>query len=161
MHPIYAASNRATCTGCHVSRPAGGCASPASRALPTAASADGPDTISTAMDTAIATARRDLAPRLERFLAAKRESVLTAGEATDITAALACLKSGRYPDGEDAMMLAEKDLPRTLLAWRYSSSRIIKRANMQSPDDAMARKRTHSSADCGTCTTAPNMLPPR
>ena len=122
MHPIYAASNRATCTGCHVSRPAG---VRASRALPIAASADGPDTISMAMDTAIATARRDLAPRLERFLAAKRESVLTAGEATNITAALACLKSGRYPDGEDAMMLAEKDLPRTLLAWRYSSSRII------------------------------------
>jgi len=64
-----------------------------------------------AMDTAIATARRDLAQRLERFLAAKRESVLTAGEATNVAAALACLESGRYPDGEDAMMLAEKDWP--------------------------------------------------
>ena len=60
----------------------------------------------------IATARRNLAQRLERFLAAKRESVLTAGEATNITAALACLKSGRYPDGEDPVMLAEKELGR-------------------------------------------------
>jgi hypothetical protein len=59
--------------------------------------------------TSIATARRNLAQRLERFLAAKRESVLTAGEATNIAAALACLESGRYPDGEDAMMLAEKE----------------------------------------------------
>ena len=61
--------------------------------------------------TSIATARRNLAQRVERFLAAKRESVLTAGEATNIAAALACLESGRYPDGEDAMMLAEKDWP--------------------------------------------------
>ena len=58
-----------------------------------------------------ARARRLAEKALERFLAAKRESVLTAGEATNIAAALACLESGRYPDGEDAMMLAEKDWP--------------------------------------------------
>lgn len=40
---------------------------------------------------------------------AKRDGILTAGEATNIAAALACLESGRYPEGEDAMMLAEKD----------------------------------------------------
>ena len=76
-------------------------------------SADGPDAVSTPMEpsTSIATARRNLAQRIERFLAAKRESVLTAGEATNITAALAFLESGRYADGEDAMMLAEKDWP--------------------------------------------------
>ena len=61
--------------------------------------------------TSIAAARRNLAQRIERFLAAKRESVLTAGEATNIAAALACFESSRYPDGEDAMMLAEKDWP--------------------------------------------------
>jgi len=61
--------------------------------------------------TSIATARRNLAQRVERFLVAKRESVLTAGEATNVAAALACLESGRYPDGEDAMMLAENDWP--------------------------------------------------
>ena len=77
------------------------------------ASADGLDAVSTPMETStsIATARRNLTQRIERFLAAKRESVLTAGEATNIAAALACLESGRYPDGEDAMMLAEKDWP--------------------------------------------------
>jgi len=62
--------------------------------------------------TSIATARRNLAQRIERFLAAKRESTLTAGEATNIAPALACLESGRHPDGEYAMMLAEKDWPR-------------------------------------------------
>ena len=61
--------------------------------------------------TSITTARRNLAQRVERFLASKRECVLTAGEATNIAVALACLESGRYPDGEDAMMLAEKDWP--------------------------------------------------
>jgi hypothetical protein len=61
--------------------------------------------------TSIATARRNLAQRLERFLAAKLESVLTAGEATNVAAALTCLESARFPDGEDAMMLAEKDWP--------------------------------------------------
>jgi len=72
-----------------------------------------PHAVSTPMETprSIATARRNLAQRVERFLAAKRESVLTAGEATNIAAALACLERGRYPDGEDAMMLAEKDWP--------------------------------------------------
>jgi hypothetical protein len=61
--------------------------------------------------TSIAAARRNLAQRIERFLTSKRESALTDGEATNITAALACLESGRYPDGENAMMLAEKDWP--------------------------------------------------
>jgi hypothetical protein len=61
--------------------------------------------------TSIASARRNLAQRIDRFLVTKQESVLTAGEATNITAALASLESGRYPDGEDAMMLAEKDWP--------------------------------------------------
>jgi hypothetical protein len=59
----------------------------------------------------VATARRNLAQRIERFLAARRETILTAGEATNITAALAFLESGRYPKGEDAMMLAEKGWP--------------------------------------------------
>lgn len=65
------------------------------------------------MDTStfIATARRNLAQRVERFLAARRDGILTAGEATNIAAALACLESGRYPDGEDAVMLAAKDWP--------------------------------------------------
>ena len=49
--------------------------------------------------------------RIQRFLAAKRDGVLTAGKATNITAALTFLESGRYADGEDAMMLAEKDWP--------------------------------------------------
>ena len=61
--------------------------------------------------TSTATARRNLAQRIERFLAARRESVLTAGEATNITSALAFLERGRYPDGEDAVMLAEKGWP--------------------------------------------------
>ena len=72
-----------------------------------------PHAVSTPMETprSIATARRNLAQRVERFLATKRESVLTAGEATNSAAARACLESGRDPDGEDAMMLAEKDSP--------------------------------------------------
>lgn len=61
--------------------------------------------------TSIATARRNLVQRIGRFLAAKRDIVLTAGVATNIAAALACLESGRYADGEDSMMLAEKDWP--------------------------------------------------
>jgi hypothetical protein len=61
--------------------------------------------------TSIATARRNLAQRIERLLTTKRERFLTAGEATNIAAALACLESGRYADGEDAVMLAEKDWP--------------------------------------------------
>jgi hypothetical protein len=69
--------------------------------------------VSTHMEisTSIATARRNLAQRIERFLAAKRESVLSAVETTNVAAALACLESARYADGEDAMMLAEKDWP--------------------------------------------------
>jgi len=61
--------------------------------------------------TSIAAARRNLAQRIGRFLAAKRESDLSGGEATNISAALAFLENGRYADGEDAMMLAEKDWP--------------------------------------------------
>lgn len=61
--------------------------------------------------TSIATGRRNLAQRIERFLAAKRDGVLTAGEATNITAALDCLESGRHPDGEGAAMHAEKGWP--------------------------------------------------
>jgi hypothetical protein len=57
--------------------------------------------------TSIVAARRNLAQRIERFLAVKRETIMTAGEATNITAALACLESGRYADGEDAMMLGD------------------------------------------------------
>jgi len=37
-----------------------------------------------------------------------RDTTLTAGNATSIAAALDCLKSGRYREGEDAV-LAEKD----------------------------------------------------
>jgi len=59
----------------------------------------------------IATAGRNLARGIERFLAARRESVLTTGEATNIAAALAFHESGRHPDGEGAMMLTEKDWP--------------------------------------------------
>jgi len=70
-----------------------------------------PDVVGTLMETStsIDTARRNLAQRIERFLAAKRDGILTAGEATNIAVALACLENGRYADGEDAMMLAEKD----------------------------------------------------
>lgn len=39
------------------------------------------------------------------------DAILTTGEATNTTAALDCLESGRYPEGEDAMMLAEKGWP--------------------------------------------------
>jgi len=63
------------------------------------------------MDTEIATARRNLVQRLERFLGAKRETILTASEATNVAAALTHLDHSRYPEGEDAMMLAEKDWP--------------------------------------------------
>ena len=62
------------------------------------------------MNTEIATSRRNLAQRIQRFIARRRAdgAPLTAEEATNITAALAGHESGRYPEGEDAMMLAEK-----------------------------------------------------
>ena len=68
------------------------------------------DAVSTAMDAEIATSRRNLAQRIQRFLVRRRAdgAPLTAEEATNITAALSGLERGRYPEGEDAMMLAEK-----------------------------------------------------
>lgn len=86
---------------------------PAVTASQRADGAISPAALSTHMEnsTSIATARRNLAQRIERFLAVKREIVLTAGEVANIAAALTCLESGRYGDGEDAMMLAEKDWP--------------------------------------------------
>jgi hypothetical protein len=62
------------------------------------------------METEIATARRNLAQRIERFLAKRRAdgAPLTVEESTNLGAALDHLESGRSPAGEDAMMLAEK-----------------------------------------------------
>jgi hypothetical protein len=59
---------------------------------------------------AIATSRRNLAQRIERFLVRRRAdgAPLVAEESANIAVALAHLESGRYPEGEDATMLAEK-----------------------------------------------------
>jgi hypothetical protein len=68
-----------------------------------------PDAVSTAMDTEPPHAAT-LAQRVQRFLVKRRVdgAPLTAEEDTNVAAALAGLESGRYPEGEDAMMLAEK-----------------------------------------------------
>ena len=50
-------------------------------------------------------------PRISAGWAPGTYSQMTRKCSTADAAALACLKSGRYPDGEDAMMLAEKDWP--------------------------------------------------
>src|SRR4051812_7467379 len=73
-----------------------------------------PDTVSRPMEnsmTSIAAARRNLAQSVERSSPRSGKASRPVGEATNIAAALACLESGRCPEGEDAMMLAEKDWP--------------------------------------------------
>lgn len=66
-----------------------------------------------------ATARFNLVRRLERFFAAHvdpAEKLLSGAQLANLAAAIEALHDGRYGDGEDAAMLAEKNWPARHLA---------------------------------------------
>jgi len=58
----------------------------------------------------IATARRNLAQRIERFVAALEQAGRdpTRLEANHVAAAIGCLRQDLWPDGETMMLYAEK-----------------------------------------------------
>ena len=59
----------------------------------------------------MATARRNLVHRIDRFFKPENDSQPSADALDNLAIALACLEREDHPGGEDAMMLAEKGWP--------------------------------------------------